>query len=56
MVSREGVHGWGFFFGAQRKTSLIAKRERNTTQGLDPREPKPRVWMELHGDLIHNRM
>jgi hypothetical protein len=31
------------FFWTQRKKSLIAKRERNTTQGLDPREPKPRV-------------
>jgi hypothetical protein len=43
MVALEGVHGRGFFFEAQRKTSLIAKRERNTTQGLDPREPKPSV-------------
>jgi len=41
MVSLEGVHGEGFFFWAQRKR--IAKRERNATKGLDPREPKPRV-------------
>lgn len=43
MVSLEGLHGRGFFFLAQRKTSLIAKSGRNTTQGLDPRELKPRV-------------
>jgi hypothetical protein len=46
---------FGFFFwgGHKRETIFIAKRRRNTTQGMDPREPNP-MLKGIYHFMTHN--